>query len=134
MWNPWHSLKARGDVRVHWVRPHPLIPAATDGVERIWIDPRANQIERRCLLAHELIHLELSHRGCQPSAVERLVRAEAAHRLVTTDVLMAHLPWARSSFELAEELSVTELVLKDRLATLTASEHLHVSTLEFQTY
>lgn len=131
MWNPWNTLRSLEHVSVHWSRPHPRVPAATDGDLRIWIDPRANQVERRCLLAHELVHLELKHRGCQPPAVERAVRAEVAHRLIHLDSLIRHLPWSRGRFELAEELWVTELVLDDRLSTLTLAEHHVLASLDY---
>lgn len=122
MWNPWGTLRKLTHIAVIWRRPHPLLPAATDGMHRVWIDPRANQVERRCLLAHELVHLERGHIGCQPPAVERTVRVETARRLVPLAQLQRHLSWARSSWELADELHVTEMVLRDRLEALSESE------------
>ena len=109
-------------VAVEWARPHPLAPAATDGLGRIWMDPRLNQVERRCVLTHELVHLEHGHRGCQPRAVETAVRREAARRLVRMEHLTAALPWARDCDELADELWVTPMVLTDRYDGLTEAE------------
>lgn len=122
MFHPWRSLRAMTHVVVHWARPHPAAPGATDGATRIWLDPRMTQVERRCVLTHELVHLEHGHHGCQPPAVERAVRAETARRLVSAEALLAAAPWALSLDELADELWVTPLVLADRLEHLTAAE------------
>ena len=109
-------------VVVEWRRPHHGTPGATDGASRIWLDPRMSQAERRSVLTHELVHVMHGHRGCQPPAVERAVRAEAARLLVSTEDLLAALPWAMSLEELADELWVTPLVAADRLQTLTPEE------------
>lgn len=109
-------------VVVEWIRPHPRAPGATNGADVIWLDPRMSQVERRCVLAHELVHLEYGHRGCQPPAVEREVRAEAARRLVHMDELVPAVRWSRSLDELADELWVTPLVAQDRLAGLSDEE------------
>ncbi|MDY6054378.1 ImmA/IrrE family metallo-endopeptidase [Micrococcus sp.] len=122
MFHPWRSLRAMTHVVVVWARPHPAAPGATDGATRIWLDPRMSQVERRCVLAHELVHLEHGHRGCQPPAVENRVRAETARLLVTAEDLLAALPWALSLEELADELWVTPLVAADRLLALTPDE------------
>lgn len=109
-------------VVVEWSRPHPGSPGATGGHTRIWLDPRMSQVERRCVLAHELVHLERGHSGCQPPAVERAVRAETARRLVATEDLAGAVPWVLSLIELADELWVTPLVLADRLLMLDPVE------------
>lgn len=122
MWNPWGTLKKLTHIVVIWARPHPMVPAATDGMRRVWIDPRATQVERRCLLAHELVHLERGHIGCQPPAVERDVRAEVARRLIPPTELAKVIPWSLCPEEAAEELHVTREVLADRLQELTQAE------------
>lgn len=63
--------------------------------------------------------------------MERAVRAEVAHRLIHLDSLVKHMTWARTRFELAEELWVTELVLDDRLSALTRAEHHVLANLDF---
>lgn len=115
-------LKMLGDVRVVWRRPRPDLLAASNGVDRVWLDPRLNEVETRCALAHEVYHLELRHVGCQPPAVELQVRAGVARRLITIDALCAAAAWTRSRVELCEELRVTDLVLLDRLESLTDGE------------
>lgn len=130
MFHPWRVLRHLQHVVVEWVRPHPLVPAATDGERRIWMDPRLSQVERRCVLAHELVHIEMGHRGCQPAAVERLVRVEAACRLIRWDHLVDALRWSRSLAELADELWVTEMVVIDRLEHLSVDALTELSGLE----
>lgn len=122
LWHPWRALRRLENIVVDWARPHPALPAATDGVAVIWMDPRLTQVERRCVLTHELVHIEQGHRGCQPRAIERAVRAEAARRLITLEQLQHAMPWALSVGELADELWVTEMVLLDRLEGLTHAE------------
>lgn len=94
------------------------------------MDPRLNQVERRCVLTHELVHLEHGHRGCQPPAVEIAVRREAARRLVRMEHLAAALPWAQDCDELADELWVTPMVLADRYDGLTETEMAALRDLE----
>lgn len=126
MFHPWRSLRALTHVVVEWVRPHPAAPGGTNGVDVIWLDPRLLQVERRCVLTHEMVHLEHGHQGCQPAAVEHAVRAEAARRLITLEDLSRALPWAHTLDELADDLWVTPLVATDRLAALTRDELAHL--------
>lgn len=81
-----------------------------------------NQVERRCVLMHELVHLRRGHRGCQSPTTERQVRAEAARYLIAIEDLEQEAAWALSLAELADELWVTEMVLCDRLSSLTDRE------------
>ncbi|MCW3766434.1 ImmA/IrrE family metallo-endopeptidase [Paenarthrobacter sp. PAE-2] len=107
-------------------------PGRTNGVDRIWLNKGLDQVERRCALTHELIHVERKHTGCQPIAVEAEVRAEAARRLITIDQLVKGLRWARSFPELADELWVTEDVLQDRFDHLTSAEWATLLSIELQ--
>lgn len=109
-------------IAIIWTRPHSHAPAATDGISRIWLDPELNQIERRCALTHELIHIQYGHCGCQSPAIEQRVRWEAATLLIKFEHLAQHASWAHSMAELAEELSVTEEVLIDRFQTLDGDQ------------
>ncbi len=110
------------------------VPGRTNGRDVIWLDKRLSQVERRCALTHELIHIEHAHEGCQPPGVEAKVRAEAARRLVRLDHLAKALSWSsRISFnELADELWVTPEVLRDRFANLTEEELLILFKVELQ--
>ena len=122
MFDPWGKLRNLAHIVIIWTRPHSHAPAATDGTNRIWLDPVMNQIERRCALTHELTHIKYGHYGCQVPAIERIVRFETAELLVKLEHLQEHAPWAASLEELAEELSVTEAVLIDRLQLLDGDE------------
>lgn len=86
----------------------------TDG-EHIWLDERLLQVERRCALTHEMVHVALGHTECQPIAREARVRRITAERLITCEALDDAFKWARNLPELADELWVTVPVLKDRL-------------------
>lgn len=109
-------------VRVIWARPRPDLPAASNGADRIWIDPAHTQAEIRCMLAHELLHLEHKHVGHQPPAVEMEIRFEVARRLITIEQLRVAAAWASSRTELRDELHVTDMVLLDRLTCITDTE------------
>lgn len=119
--NPWRQLRALAGVDVSW----PLLTAElgrTDGLSRIEIDRRLGQAERRCVLTHELVHLEHGH-GCrQPPSVERLVRVEAARRLIPLPALTTALAYSTSLEYAAWDLWVTGEVLEDRLDTLSKAE------------
>jgi hypothetical protein len=122
MYHPWRHLRTLTDLVVVWLCPAKDAPAATDGERVVWLDPRLLQVERRCVLAHELVHVERGHRGCQPAAVEVEVRREAAARLVPFESLFESWRWSLSFSELAAELWVTESVLADRFRWLTKDE------------
>ena len=102
----------------------------TNGRDLIRLDKRLLQVERRCTLAHELVHLEAGEgRPCSVSR-EREVNQIAAARLVPFEALVRASRWARDPLELAEELWVTPLMLEARCETLTASELFAVAGVE----
>lgn len=110
-------------ITVHHIELQRL-SAVTDGLSTIWLDDRLTEIEERCALAHELVHLEMGHVGHQPPAVEEKVREQAARSLVPIKALYAHRHWQGRLYGLAEDLGVTEAVLMDRLRWLTEEERL----------
>lgn len=122
MWHPWRALREASEIELIWAENLPDgILGATNG-KQIWLSLKQLQVERRCTLTHELVHIERGHDGCQPVAVEKQVCAEAARRLITIDQLRAWLPWALSMEELADCLWVDEDTLKTRMENLTAEE------------
>lgn len=129
----WGKLRTLAHISIIWTRPHSHAPAATDGFSRIWLDPTLSQDEFRCALTRELIHLQRGHRGCQPTAIERAVRMEVAHLLVSLEDLAQYADWARGFAELADDLSVTEQVMIDRLQTLDHAQHQMRLPSEFHT-
>lgn len=121
--HPWRALRALAHVRLHWRDDMPEgMRGATNGA-RIWLREGMTQVERRCTLAHELAHLDAGHTTCQPDAVERRIRNQAARYLLPDPHVIAEaLVWARGDVEAAaDELWVTERVLRDRLDV----RHLH---------
>ena len=129
IYHPWRVL---GRLWPHVVLEHtddlpPGRRAETNGIDEIRMRRRLLQVERRCSLAHELIHLEHGHAGeCSP-AVEAAVDEEAAQRLIPWERLLAAVRWARSDEELADELWVTVHVLRARVAALHADELLEIA-------
>ena len=127
------SQKAHA-IRLAWVVMPDQVPGRTNGLDIIWMDKRLDQVERRCTLAHELIHIERQHIGCQPAAVEEGVRAEAARRLISTEDLANALRWSTAPLEVADELWVTPEVLEDRLLFLSPSDAAFLAGVEYQKY
>ena len=60
-------------------------------------------------------------------AVEAAVDEEAARRPIPWERLLAAVRWARSESELAGELSVTDRMLRARVAELRADELLEIA-------
>jgi hypothetical protein len=131
MFHPWRALRALPKITVKWVHLSDK-RALTNGVDVIWMDKSALQVERRCSLTHELIHIEEKHTSCQPLAIERKVRAEAARRLIPIGDLAAALAWAHSFHELADDLWVTSAVLADRISNLSQTELAILRKVEIQ--
>lgn len=119
--SPWVSVRQLATSLIVWTRPHSTAPASTDG-QRIFMDPGLFQDEKLCVLAHEAIHLERNHSGCQPPAVERDVQLEVARRLVSFESLQRVAGWAKTPAEMADELGVTEEVVMLRIQSLDGDQ------------
>lgn len=121
--HPWRDLAALTHVVVHWRDLHTGTWGATNGLDRIWLDKRLLQVERRCTLAHELEHIRRGHRGCQPPVVEQRVAHAAARYLLPDPHQVADaLVWAGGCVdEAADELWVDPPTLEARLDP----RHLH---------
>lgn len=87
-----------------------------------------SQVQRRCALAHELVHIDMGHTGTQPSAVERVVDRVAAQRLVTLDMLIDTGRWATTVAEWAHDLWVTPRILHARIEALAPVDHALLAT------
>lgn len=97
-WNPWRALREREHVRLAWTRlrgTRGLWESHGDGRVTIHLDPRLSRRERRCVLAHELVHDErqIGYGPWTPAALieveERCVWAETVDRLVPPGQLAA---------------------------------------------
>lgn len=121
MFDPWKVLHALTHVTLIWA---PLIGryGMTNGRDKIYLHPEQLQVERRCTLTHELVHLERRHTNACHSTVENAVRRETARRLVTLDRLVDAYKWSRSLDEVADECWVTRETLLDRLDHLQPYE------------
>lgn len=101
-------------------------------VPGIVLDDRLSRIERRCVLAHELAHVDLGHdhqvAGNGPGTGRLARRNEhaadllAAERLLPLGRLAVWLPFASSQAEAAELLDVTTRLLDVRLDHLDDEE------------
>lgn len=92
----------------------------TDGRALIRINDGMLQTERRCTLAHELVHMEMGHSGpCTPGE-ELAVAKEAARRLIPVAELASAVSFHGENWPaVADELWVDETTLRTRL------DHLH---------
>ncbi|WP_134324576.1 DUF3263 domain-containing protein [Cumulibacter soli] len=130
-WHPWRALRNRADIDIVWTRGEGSRTIWHDQGVTIEIDTTALQATRRCVAAHELIHIErgipTNGGGVLAAREERRVDAEAARRLIPIDRLAHALAWSTNPHEAAEELWVHPHVLSVRLATLTDDERDHLA-------
>ncbi|HCS2945774.1 TPA: ImmA/IrrE family metallo-endopeptidase [Shigella flexneri] len=122
MTNPWRSLRNLAHVTLHWVHLPDDVLAETDGHKTIWMDPRQYQVQRRCSLMHELVHIERGDTdGCSDRG-ERDVEQEAARRLIPMTLLLDQLQWTGDFEELADGIGVDVPMLMARLDGLSEIE------------
>lgn len=114
MFDPWELAHRIPGLTVSITRLPDRLYGATDG-RTIYLDDRLTEREMRCVLTHELVHLDAGHETCQPPAVERAVRHRTADLLIPADLLGVTLQWTTCPHEAAEELQVTVPVLRDRV-------------------
>lgn len=122
--HPWRDLRQLAHVVLHWRDDLPPGRAGgTDG-RNVWLALGQSQVQRRCAIAHELVHLRRGHVSCQDPAVETSVRRETARRLIPDVHRIADaMAWSRGDVaEAADELWVTAAVLGDRLGGLHPAE------------
>ncbi|KUM31854.1 hypothetical protein AQ436_01680 [Arthrobacter sp. EpRS66] len=122
MFDPWTIIGANPWIEVHHVRMPDGKPGATDGHQSIWLDDRLTVRERRCVLTHELVHLQYGHASCQSPKHEWKVRRETAHLLIPWPSLIRASADHMSLSDLADDLNVTSQLLQDRLQTVSPLE------------
>lgn len=120
--DPWKILEEFPEIELSWGELN-TASAMSDGHD-IVMDLELLQVEQRCSLAHELVHISRGHRVCQPISVETRVRDETAKLLVSFADLKDAVRWSSDFSEVADELSVTESVLRDRLRTLSDQQRM----------
>ncbi|WP_204880457.1 ImmA/IrrE family metallo-endopeptidase [Pseudoglutamicibacter cumminsii] len=92
------------------------VKGMTDGRRIVYLsEALRTEIDRRCTLTHELIHIEQGHVGSQPAAIEHAVRRATALRLVPACLYREGIQWTPHLSELAEYWHVTPGVALDRI-------------------
>lgn len=94
----------------------------TVGSDLIVLHPEQLQVERRCALTHELVHVELGHVTACTAREDCDAQRQAARWLVDIGDLLDALRWAEDMREVADCLWVDEATLMARLDGLTADE------------
>lgn len=123
-WHPWRVLGRMKGVIVEWTDDLPTdVLGDTDGRRHIRMANGQLQVERRCTITHEMIHVERGHSGCCDEKAEARVRREAARRLVPIRALGdAYVFWGDDLEALADDLWVDISTLRTRLETLHPAE------------
>lgn len=120
--DPWGNLASRPQLDLCWGGLPPGQLGATDG-HRIWIATGLTIRERRCTLAHELVHIDLGLVSDVTWAAEQRVRDVTARRLLPDiDAVASALADGVDIATASDELWVTEDILTDRLTTLADAE------------
>ena len=127
VYDPWeHVAQLRIPISVRDDMP-PGMWGATDG-NRIWLNAGLSQVETRCTLTHECVHVVSGHRTSQPRSVEAQVSQAAAVWLVPDlEQIVEAARWARCHDDLADALNIDERMLRHRLRALTTRERRHVA-------
>ncbi|TFI02580.1 ImmA/IrrE family metallo-endopeptidase [Kocuria rhizophila] len=112
MFDPW-VLTDKDGTFVHRA-PLRVASGCTDG-RHVWLNEHLTDVEARCALTHELVHISRGHTRHQPAAVEDDVQAQTARLLVPWEAITEHAGSQLDQWHLAQELGVTERVLIDRL-------------------
>lgn len=124
--HPWREFRERDGVLLFFTEFEDGRVAATQG-NHVYLDSRLLQVERRCAIQHEQIHLERGEDGCcDDQGKESVVRRIAARRLLSASQLVPVAKWTQSVEEAADELWVTPEVLIDFMDALTPVERLMI--------
>lgn len=129
MYHPWRHLRELTHVTLHW---RERLPNGDFGCTHfrsqiIEMARCQTQAERRCTIAHELVHLERGPvASCHVDAEERAVEREAARRLIEIRELGEALAWSTDMATVAEELWVDEPMLQARLDSLHPAERAYL--------
>jgi hypothetical protein len=129
-YSPWRQLRSLPGLRLDFTDDEALLDEA-DGryyhhVKRILMSKGLLQVERRCILAHELAHALRGDLPCGDARLderqEAAVEQWAARRLIELPALADALRWSDDLDEVADELWVTPDLLQVRLQHLHPSE------------
>lgn len=102
-----------------------ILPAGkasmTDGKD-IWLSVDLDQVEERCAIVHETVHIENGHGRKQPEHIEMAVRYETARRLLPVEAIAGRCRESTTLRQIADDLGVTPRIVMDRAVTLTRDE------------
>ena len=125
IYHPWRDARAREHLTIRFVDHLPLGVRGRIRGDVVEVNRHMLGDERRCTIAHELVHDERRIyptdsvlRAREELAVERI----AARRLVALDQLVDVLCWTRRTEEVAEELWVDVPMLVALVQSLTDAE------------
>lgn len=123
MYHPWRHFRALAQWTLRQADLDDNCAGSTNWPQgTVTLDRKLSQVQRRCTIAHEIVHIErgpLIDDNRLVAREESAVEREVARRLIGITELGEALAWARHSSEAADLLWVTEDVLRVRL------EHLH---------
>lgn len=98
-YHPWsHLLRRHPEVHVECHTPIPDDHLGSWRPSGIFLHPKCSQAERRCTLAHELVHLDRGEPPCDRRGrgrEELRVDDVAARRLITLDALVDAIRWGQ---------------------------------------
>lgn len=126
VWHPWRALRDRPEITVEWERLPGRLGQWCERTGTMTMHPEQSQRQRRCTVAHELVHAERGHLGRCTPVLDRAVHAEASRRLITLDALVDALLWSQDENELAEQLWCDVATVRARIASLTDDERAEV--------
>jgi len=125
IYHPWRDARRRSHLAIEFVEDLPTGGRGHITGDTIRVNRHMLADERRCTIAHELVHDERRIfpadrvlRAREEIAVERI----AARRLIQLDQLVDVLAWTRRTEEVAEELWVDVSMLVALVQSLTDDE------------
>ncbi len=133
MYNPWAELGRLTEWRLVFAPLKGDRFGATNFTRHlIVLDSALTTTQRRCSLAHELVHVErgpIAHIPVLDEREEAVVRAIAARRLIAIGDLEDAVRWGGGTSEVCERLWVTRTALEERLSHLRPAERAHLQGL-----
>ncbi|UAJ16218.1 metalloprotease [Gordonia phage Malibo] len=125
IYHPWRDARRRGHLAIEFVDDLPVGVRGRITGDKIEVNRHMLGDERRCTIAHELVHDE---RRIFPT--DRVLRAReelrveriAARRLIALERLVDALVWTRRTEEVAEELWVDVPMLVTLVQSLNDQE------------
>lgn len=134
-YSPWRHLRSLVHLHLEFTDDDELLDGADARyyatVDRLLMDKRLGlQVERRCVLAHELAHAVRGDLPCGEAVLdarqEAFVEQWAARKLIHLDDLADALRWSRQADEVAEALWVTVDLLEVRMRHLHPAERAYL--------